>query len=80
MALPARHIYAQLVHHGAVTDWASGRTLDIPGSTSSPEGVRRASRTAYGTPISEVDEHLRHAITPQSDATAGTTKRRRSQP
>ncbi|BCT76443.1 hypothetical protein SCMU_22850 [Sinomonas cyclohexanicum] len=79
MALPARHVYAQLVHHGAVTDWASGRTLDLPPSTSSPETIRQASRAAYGTPASEIDHQLIRATTQQPDATTGTARRRRSQ-
>ncbi|WP_138443001.1 type IV secretory system conjugative DNA transfer family protein [Sinomonas susongensis] len=80
MALPARHVYAQLVRNGAVTDWASGRTLDTPRSTSSPETVRRASRTAHGTPAALVDEQLYRVATPETGAGGSTGKRRRSQP
>lgn len=80
MALPARHVYAQLVRHGAVTDWASGRTLDTPAPTSPPEAVKRASRTAYGTPAALVDEQLRRAAAPDPEPDAGTGRRRRSRP
>lgn len=79
MALPARHVYAQLVRHGAVTDWASGRTLDTPPATSSTDAVRQASRTNYGIAASEVDQQLRSAASPESRTNDGVTKRRRTQ-
>ncbi|WP_369044669.1 type IV secretory system conjugative DNA transfer family protein [Sinomonas sp. P10A9] len=80
MALPARHVYTQLVRHGAVTDWASGRTLDTPPTTSAPDAVRRASRAGYGTPAAMIDQQLRAAAIPDSDTGDGMGKRRRTQP
>jgi hypothetical protein len=80
MALPARHVYAQLVRHGAVTDWASGRTLDTPPATSSADAVRQASRATYGTTASTVDQQLRSAASPEPRTNDGVTKRRRTQP
>lgn len=80
MALPARHVYAQLVRHGAVTDWASGRTVDTPLATSTAETVRRASRTTYGTPATVIDQQLRDAAFPEASSADSTGKRRRTQP
>ncbi|QDG64008.1 type IV secretory system conjugative DNA transfer family protein [Pseudarthrobacter sp. NIBRBAC000502771] len=79
MALPARHVYAQLVRRGAVTDWASGRTLDTPPAMSSPDMIRRASQTNYGTRASTVDQQLHDVATSTITSTSDTTKRRRTQ-
>lgn len=80
MALPTRHVYAQLVHRGAVTDWASGRTLDTPAAVSVPETVREASRTNYGISTSTIDQQLHGAAAPEASTNDGTSKRRRTQP
>lgn len=79
MALPARHVYAQLVRHGAVTDWASGRTMDTPPAMSSPDMIRRVSRTNYGTCASAVDQQLHDVATPTISSNGDTAKRRRTQ-
>ncbi|MCW2929038.1 MAG: hypothetical protein JWM86_3006, partial [Thermoleophilia bacterium] len=57
-ALPAFHVYAQLVHDGAVQPWASGVTLPPPKPTSDPTDIRRRSRTLYGQPISAIEAGL----------------------
>jgi hypothetical protein len=79
MALPSRHFYAQLVHGGAVTDWASGVTLDLPTPTSSPDKVRSLSRRQFGQSADVIEQGLRDMLRPSSDAGAGDGRRRRSQ-
>lgn len=53
--LQVHHIYASLVQHGAVTPWASGRTMPAPPAISNPSQIRRLSRETYGQPLSEVE-------------------------
>ena len=67
-ALPARHVYAQLVRDGNVTDWASGRTVDIPRRTSHPARIIAASRKAYGQSRAAVEAQLRSLVAPVAQA------------
>ncbi|TFH57035.1 type IV secretory system conjugative DNA transfer family protein [Glutamicibacter arilaitensis] len=81
-ALPSRHIYAQLVRDGAVTDWSSGRTVDTPQRTSDPAKIIAASRKAYGQSRAAVEAQLRSLVTPitpphaESPEHAGKRQRR----
>lgn len=52
-ALPNFHIYAALVHSGAVQPWASGRTLPPSPAISRPADLRARSRARYGQPLHE---------------------------
>ncbi|UVJ38064.1 type IV secretory system conjugative DNA transfer family protein [Arthrobacter sp. CJ23] len=79
MALPARHVYAQLVHDGAVTEWASGRTQDTSKSTSPPEVVKKASRTGYGVPVKDIEVSFRVAVLTEPEPPSNSNRRRRSQ-
>ncbi|MDZ4089621.1 MAG: hypothetical protein U1D68_00210, partial [Arthrobacter sp.] len=80
MALPSRHIYAQLVRKSAVTDWASGVTLDVPKPTSSPEKIRALSRSQFGQSKDVIERGLRSILTPSPDTGGTDGRRRRSQP
>ncbi|MGO4452556.1 type IV secretory system conjugative DNA transfer family protein [Arthrobacter sp. RAF14] len=78
MALPVRHVYAQLVHDGSTMDWASGRTNDTPAQTSNPASIRKASRTSYGVPIEEIEAGFQTAVLSEPDAPPTGNRRRRS--
>ncbi|MET3810221.1 hypothetical protein ABIB14_001322 [Arthrobacter sp. UYEF3] len=78
MALPSRHIYAQLVRKSAVTDWASGVTLDIPKQTSSPDKIRALSRSQFGQSKDVIERGLRSILTPSPETGAADGRRRRS--
>lgn len=77
-SLPARHVYAQLVHNGAVTDWASARTLDVPQSISRPADIRAHSRSQFGQPIDAIEKVLLEILDISTDDTIGGSRRRRS--
>lgn len=78
MSLPARGVYVQLVKDGAVTDWASGATLDLPATSSQPAGVRKLSRESYGRPIADIEQAFLDVLRTTTEATStSTTKRRR---
>ncbi|WP_431230436.1 type IV secretory system conjugative DNA transfer family protein [Paenarthrobacter nicotinovorans] len=79
-ALPARHVYAQLVHKGTVTDWASGRTLTTPAKTSSPADIRTRSRRQYGQPVDVIEKGLLEALEVDAPQSATTGRRKRSTP
>ncbi|WP_285728215.1 type IV secretory system conjugative DNA transfer family protein [Psychromicrobium xiongbiense] len=78
MALPARHIYTQLVRDGMATEWASGRTADIPARTSNPASIRRASRTRFGVPVAEIEAGFHTTVLAEPDMPTGGNRRRRS--
>ncbi|MDO5866093.1 MULTISPECIES: type IV secretory system conjugative DNA transfer family protein [Paenarthrobacter] len=80
MALPARHIYAQLVRGGAVTDWASGATLTVPKPTSSSGTIRARSRKQFGQSTEAIEQGLRSVLNPSAENEATSGRRRRSQP
>lgn len=76
-----RHeVYVQLVVDGEVTDFASGRTLPLPTSSSDPRAVREASRLRYGRPVGEVEAEIRKLVegAPEDEGPVG--RRRRQQP
>lgn len=80
MALPSRHVYAQLVRNGAVTDWASGATLDVPKQTSSPAMIRARSSNQFGQPTDVIERGLRSVLNAQVESETTGGRRRRSQP
>lgn len=78
MALPARHVYAQLVKDGAVTDWASATTLDLPVTSAQPASIRERSRESYGRSIADIEQAFLDVLRTTTDSTSTpTTKRRR---
>lgn len=83
-ALANRHIYAQLVHDGTVTDWSSGRTLDTGQRTSNPATIIAASRNKYGQSRAAIETQLRSLITsntpPHTESPEHAGKRQRRTP
>lgn len=77
-ALPARHLYAQLVHQGTVTDWASGRTLTTPRKTSNVADLKARSRRQYGQPIDAIEQGLLEVLDGSQDSHDSDGRRRRS--
>ncbi len=57
--LAAFEAYASLVADGALTAFASVRTLPAPPTTSDPAAIRAASRARYGVDRSSVEAELR---------------------
>ncbi|WP_336855965.1 type IV secretory system conjugative DNA transfer family protein [Sinomonas albida] len=80
MALPARHLYTQLVHNGSVTDWASGHTLDTPATTSTPTEVMKLSSAGYGVPVEQIETSFHAAVLAEPDMPGTGNRRKRSQP
>lgn len=66
-ALPVHHIYASLVRNGAVTPWASGRTMPPSATTSDPTVIRRLSRETYGQPLSDIEAGFAALVDGASD-------------
>ncbi|UGT62876.1 type IV secretory system conjugative DNA transfer family protein [Nocardia asteroides] len=54
-ALPAHHVYVNLMRDNTVQPWASGVTLPPPPVTSDPAEIRRLSRERYGQPLDEIE-------------------------
>lgn len=77
-ALPARHFYAQLVHQGTVTDWASGRTLTTPKKTANVADLKARSRRQYGQPVDAIDQGLLEVLDGSQDSHDSGGRRRRS--
>ncbi|MHA7268378.1 type IV secretory system conjugative DNA transfer family protein [Arthrobacter sp. HLT1-20] len=79
-SLPARHVYAQLVHQGTVTDWASGKTLTTPKTTANVADIRTRSREQYGQPIDAIEQGFLDILTPAQEQGDSGGRRRRSTP
>lgn len=79
-ALPARHLYAQLVRHGTVTDWASGRTLTTLKKTANVADIKARSRRQYGQPVDAIDQGLLDVLDGSQDSHDSGGRRRRSTP
>jgi Type IV secretion-system coupling protein DNA-binding domain len=73
-SLDAFHFYAQLMNHGAVSAWASGRSLPPSepnnGSTASASEVRNLSRQQWGTKVEDIDQALLELASPNRGPTA----------
>lgn len=74
-ALPVHHIYASLVQQGAVTPWASGRTLPPSPPISDPDKIRALSRSAYGQPLSQIEAGFAALLDGESDVDPDDPKR-----
>lgn len=79
-SLSARHVYAQLVNHGTVTDWASGKTLDIPKQSANEADIRARSRQHYGQTIDVIERGLLDVLDGAQDQPDAGGRRRRSTP
>ncbi|GAA1344262.1 type IV secretory system conjugative DNA transfer family protein [Arthrobacter roseus] len=79
-ALPARHLYAQLVHQGTVTDWASGRTLTTPRKAANVADIKARSRRQYGQPVDAIEQGLLEVLDGSQEDNDSGGRRRRSTP
>ncbi|MGY2745546.1 type IV secretory system conjugative DNA transfer family protein [Arthrobacter sp. UYCu723] len=76
-ALPARHIYAQLVNQGTVTDWASGKTITTPKTTANVPDIQARSRRQYGQATDAIEQGLLDILElPQDQPDSGGRRRR----
>lgn len=76
-SLPARHVYAQLVNQGTVTDWASGKTLATPKSSADVADIQARSRRQYGQATDAVEQGLLDILElPQDQPDSGGRRRR----
>ena len=78
--LPAYQAYAQLVVGSSVGRWLSLQSLPMVPETSNPTELREASRDAYGTDRSTIDDAIRELIqgTPSDQSGSTIGRRRRS--
>jgi hypothetical protein len=77
-ALPAYHVYAQLMNGNSLQPWASGRTLPPPPKSSDPDDIRRRSRQQFGQSLDVVEAEFTR-IADSGGITDGPTGRRRRQ-
>ncbi|WP_109528681.1 type IV secretory system conjugative DNA transfer family protein [Nocardia aurea] len=79
-ALPAHHVYMNLMRDNTVQPWASGVTLPPPPETSDPSEIRRLSRERYGQPLDEIEAGFAALLDQVNGDTHGAPRRRRRQP
>ncbi|MGW4366307.1 type IV secretory system conjugative DNA transfer family protein [Nocardia takedensis] len=79
-ALPAHHVYMNLMRDNTVQPWASGVTLPPPPETSDPNEIRRLSRERYGQPLSEIEAGFAALLDQVNGDTGDAPRRRRRQP
>lgn len=77
-SLPSFHVYASLLHGGAVAPYASGQTLELPPPLSDSQAIRQASRTVYGRALSDVEADLLALASPAAPSPSTGRKRRSS--
>ncbi|WP_306359824.1 type IV secretory system conjugative DNA transfer family protein [Nocardia sp. CC227C] len=78
-ALPAHHVYVNLMRDNTVQPWASGITLPPPPEASDPNEIRRLSRERYGQPLDEIEAGFAELLDQVNGDTGGTSRRRRRQ-
>ncbi|MGV9751108.1 type IV secretory system conjugative DNA transfer family protein [Nocardia farcinica] len=78
-ALPAHHVYVNLMRNNTVQPWASGVTLPPPPETSDPNEIRRLSRERYGQPLDEIEAGFAELLDQVNGGAGGTPRRRRRQ-
>ncbi|MGW4370106.1 type IV secretory system conjugative DNA transfer family protein [Nocardia takedensis] len=76
-ALPAHHVYMNLMRDNTVQPWASGVTLPPPPETSDPNDIRRLSRERYGQPLDEIEAGFAELLEQVNSGAAGSGTRRR---
>lgn len=69
--------YVSLVSQGAVTPYASARTLPLPEPVRDPNVVVERSRARWGIPVKEIDAQHRAILEPRSDGGGPIGPRRR---
>lgn len=79
-ALGRYEVYASLLTDGAVTPYASGRTLPPPATVGDPTVMRAASRASYGRTLDEIETELAKLTERDKDENGpvGRRPRRRS--
>jgi hypothetical protein len=75
--LPRFEAYASLMHDSTATPYASIRTWAPPAACSDPATIREQSRSAYGTPVAEIEKDLARLIGSDSGSEDGPIGRRR---
>ncbi|BDT94157.1 conjugal transfer protein TraG [Nocardia sputorum] len=78
-ALPAHHVYVNLMRDNTVQPWASGITLPPPPETSDPSEIRRMSRERYGQPLDEIEAGFAELLDQVNGDADGAPRRRRRQ-
>ncbi|MBF6276397.1 MULTISPECIES: type IV secretory system conjugative DNA transfer family protein [Nocardia] len=78
-ALPAHHVYVNLMRENTVQPWASGVTLPPPPETSDPNEIRRVSRERYGQPLDEIEAGFAELLDQVNGEADGAPRRRRRQ-
>lgn len=78
-ALPAHHVYVNLMRDNTVQPWASGVTLPPPPETSDPNEIRRLSRERYGQPLDEIEAGFAELLDQVNSDASGAPRRRRRQ-
>ncbi|WP_280483910.1 type IV secretory system conjugative DNA transfer family protein [Nocardia farcinica] len=78
-ALPAHHVYVNLMRDNTVQPWASGITLPPPPETSDPSEIRRLSRERYGQPLDEIEAGFAELLDQVNGGADGAPRRRRRQ-
>ncbi|WP_043732453.1 type IV secretory system conjugative DNA transfer family protein [Nocardia asiatica] len=78
-ALPAHHVYVNLMRDNTVQPWASGITLPPPPETSDPNEIRRLSRERYGQPLDEIEAGFNELLDQVNGDADGAPRRRRRQ-
>ncbi|MBF6446618.1 type IV secretory system conjugative DNA transfer family protein [Nocardia elegans] len=78
-ALPAHHVYVNLMRDNTVQPWASGVTLPPPPETSDPNEIRRISRERYGQPLDEIEAGFAELLDQVNGEADGAPRRRRRQ-
>ncbi|MBF6185044.1 type IV secretory system conjugative DNA transfer family protein [Nocardia farcinica] len=78
-ALPAHHVYVNLMRDNTVQPWASGVTMPPPPETSDPNEIRRLSRERYGQPLDEIEAGFAELLDQVNGGADGAPRRRRRQ-
>lgn len=76
-ALGRYEVYASLFAGGRVSPFAAGRTLPAPQAIASTSELREASRSRYGSPLSEIEAGFAELIDSTDSGTVPTGRRPR---
>lgn len=76
-ALPAFHVYAQLMRGNSLQPWASGVTLPPPPRISDPGDIRARSRRQFGQPLDLIEADFAALADADNNNAAPTGRRRR---
>ena len=73
-ALPAFHVYAQLVRGNSLQPWASGVTLPPPKPTADAGDIRRRSRSRYARPLDDIEAGFAELLTPTAQPSSAGSR------